>query len=46
MWIHRGRYFVVENFDDVLLAIKQQAPQAPGGMFALIKFDSCEPYID
>ena len=33
-------YFDVEYLDDELLVIQQQAP---GGVFALIKVDSCEP---
>ena len=33
-------YFDVEYLDDELLVIKQQAP---GGLFALVKVDSCDP---
>lgn len=33
-------YFDVEYLDDELLIIRQQAP---GGVFALVKVDSCEP---
>lgn len=33
-------YFDVEYLDDELLIIRQQAP---GGRFALVKVDSCDP---
>jgi hypothetical protein len=37
-------YFDVEYLDDELLIIRQQGiRQAPGGVFALVKVDSCDP---
>jgi hypothetical protein len=35
-------YFDVEYLDDELLIIRQQAP---GGVFALVKVDSCDPKV-